>query len=684
MPALQDVDGPLLAVDGLAVEFAAGDRPVKAVNGVTLDLWRGETLGIIGESGSGKSALAMSVLRLLPSPPSRVVDGQILLDGENLLTADSRRLRDIRGRRVSMIFQDPGTSLHPSYTIGFQLREALRVHDRQVSTRAARSRSAELLASVGIGDSERRLDQYPHEFSGGMRQRVMIAMAIANQPSVVIADEPTTALDVTIQAEILDLLRVVKRETDAAVVFITHDLRVVAQVADRVAVMYAGSVVESGPVGEVFADPRHPYTAALLRSLPALEQRAERQVSIHGSPPDPSRLPTGCAFHPRCDASAGRAICVDERPAPVEVGHGHASSCHFSDEATSVSVNLERHRTRDASLAKATERAEEPVLRVEGLTKRFALGRSVFSPVKREILAVDDVDFDVFAGETMALVGESGSGKSTTARLILRLHNPTSGRILFGGVDLAGASGSILREARRRIQMVFQDPYSSLNPRLSARQLVAEPLRIQGLSDHLERVEFLLDRVGLSPSEWDRRPDEFSGGQRQRIAICRALVLQPEMLVLDEAVSALDVSIQAQVLNLLAELQDELELTYLFISHDLAVIRQLADNVAVMFAGRIVEHGEAGDIFGSPRHPYTRTLLEAIPGIDPAGRADSASVQHQQALVEVASHGCPYRMRCPIAQDICTEVDPALETVPGTRHRLACHFGGLESGSAAR
>ncbi|MDE0666534.1 MAG: ABC transporter ATP-binding protein [Acidimicrobiaceae bacterium] len=683
-PPLQDVDGPLLAIDSLAVEFAAGDRPVKAVNGVTLDLWRGETLGIIGESGSGKSALAMSVLRLLPSPPSRVVDGRILLDGENLLTADSRRLRDVRGRRVSMIFQDPGTSLHPSYTIGFQLREALRVHDRQMSTHAARSRSAELLASVGIGNSERRLDQYPHEFSGGMRQRVMIAMAIANQPSVVIADEPTTALDVTIQAEILDLLRVVKRETDAAVVFITHDLRVVAQVADRVAVMYAGSVVESGPVGEVFADPRHPYTAALLRSLPALEQRAERQVSIHGSPPDPSRLPTGCAFHPRCDASAGSAICVDERPAPVEVGPGHASSCHFSDEAASVSVNLERHRTRDASLAKATERVEEPVLRVESLTKRFALGRSIFSPVKQEILAVDDVDFDVYAGETMALVGESGSGKSTTARLILRLHDPTSGRILFGGVDLAGASGSSLREARRRIQMVFQDPYSSLNPRLSARQLVAEPLRIQGLSDHLERVEFLLDRVGLSPSEWDRRPDEFSGGQRQRIAICRALVLQPEMLVLDEAVSALDVSIQAQVLNLLGELQDELELTYLFISHDLAVIRQLADNVAVMFAGRIVEHGEAGDIFGSPRHPYTRTLLEAIPGIDPAGRADSASVQHQQALVEVASHGCPYRMRCPIAQDICTEVDPALETVPGTRHRLACHFGGPEPGSAAR
>ena len=473
-----------------------------------------------------------------------------------------------------------------------------------------------------------------------------------------------------------------KRETDAAVVFITHDLRVVAQVADRVAVMYAGSVVESGPVNEVFADPRHPYTAALLRSLPALEHRAEQQVSIHGSPPDPSRLPSGCAFHPRCDASAGRSICAEERPKPVQVRPGRASSCHFSGEATSVSVSLERHRTRDASLATAVERTEEPVLRVEGLTKRFALGRGIFTPAKREILAVEDVDFDVFAGETMALVGESGSGKSTTARLILRLHDPSSGKIIFGGVDLADASGSRLREARRRIQMVFQDPFASLNPRLSARQLVAEPLKIQGLSDALDRVELLLDRVGLGPSEWDRRPDEFSGGQRQRIAVCRALVLQPEMLVLDEAVSALDVSIQAQVLNLLAELQDELELTYLFISHDLAVVRQLADTVAVMFAGRIVEHGEASDIFGSPRHPYTRTLLQAIPGIDPAGRSDSARVQHQPARVEVASHGCPYRMRCPIAQDICTEIDPALETVPGTRHRLACHFGDAEWGAS--
>ena len=679
-PLPPEVGDPLLEIDSLAVEFAAGDRAVKAVNGVTLKLWRGETLGIIGESGSGKSALAMSILRLLPSPPARVVAGRILLDGENLLTSDSRQLRDIRGRRVSMVFQDPGTSLHPSYTIGFQLSEAQRVHDRRLSPRAARKRSAELLANVGIGDAERRLDQYPHEFSGGMRQRVMIAMAIANQPSVIIADEPTTALDVTIQAEILDLLRVVKRETDAAVVFITHDLRVVAQIADRVAVMYAGSVVESGPVSDVFADPRHPYTAALLRSLPALEGRAERQVSIHGSPPDPSMLPTGCPFHPRCDASAGRSICIDERPTAVEIRPGHTSSCHFSDEAASVSVNLERHRTRDASLSTADERAEGPVLRVEGLTKRFALGRSIFSSVKREILAVDDVDFDVFSGETMALVGESGSGKSTTARLILRLHNPSSGRIMFGGVDLAGASGSSLRAARRRIQMVFQDPFASLNPRLSARQLVAEPLQIQGLSDQLERVEFLLDRVGLSPSEWDRRPDEFSGGQRQRIAICRALVLQPKMLVLDEPVSALDVSIQAQVMNLLAELQDELQLTYLFISHDLAVVRQLADTVAVMFAGRIVEHGEADDIFGSPRHPYTRTLLQAIPGIDPAERAESTSVQPQRARVEVASHGCPYRIRCPIAQDICAEVAPALETVPGTRHRQACHFGGPEPG----
>ncbi len=563
----------LLRIDGLNVEFGSTDHPVKAVNGVTLEVHRGETLGIIGESGSGKSVTAMSILRLLPKDQARVTSGQIWFDGTDLLTADPGVLRRVRGKDVSIIFQDPATSLHPSYTIGDQLIEAIRVHDGQISKAKARARAAELIASVGIAHAEERLDQYPHQFSGGMRQRCMIAMSIANQPQVVIADEPTTALDVTIQAEILNLLRVVQRETNSAVIFITHDLRVVAQVAERVAVMYAGSIVESGKVDEVFQNPQHPYTSALLRSLPALDHRAERQVSIQGTPPNPSDLPPGCPFQPRCDVARGRSVCETDRPPLVDVGGGRTAACHFSDEIEAVAVNLARHTPQPQAITVAGEDDAEPVLSVANLDKKFQIGGGLFTGAKREVHAVNDVSFDVHQGKTLALVGESGSGKSTTARLILRLHDPTGGTIMFGGHDLAVTNGTELRNLRREIQVVFQDPFGSLNPRLTARELVTEPLKIQGLfdPDGPDKVGELLARVGLSPSQWNRLPAAFSGGQRQRIAIARALILEPRMLVLDEAVSALDVSIQAQVLNLLADLQAELGLTYLFISHDLAV-----------------------------------------------------------------------------------------------------------------
>lgn len=434
---------------------------------------------------------------------------------------------------------------------------------------------------------------------------------------MIIADEPTTALDVTTQAEILDLMRVIKAESDAAIVFITHDLRVVAQIADRVAVMYAGSIVETGRVNDVFDRPQHPYTAALLKSLPALDKRADRQVSIQGYPPNPSALPTGCSFSPRCEVFAGRSPCVAERPTLKETAQGHEVACHYSGESSTTPVDLSRHVIQDGAISGRVATEDSPILQVKRLRKQFAFGRRIFSRPKAEVLAVDDVCLEVFAGKTLALVGESGSGKSTTARLILRLHDPTAGSIHFGDINLATVSGNQLRSARRDIQMIFQDPFGSLNPRLSAWELVAEPLRIQRMTDQLERVDKLLNRVGLSSDQWGRRPSAFSGGQRQRIAIARALVLEPKLLVLDEAVSALDVSIQAQVLNLLADLQKELGLAYLFISHDLAVVRQLADTVAVMFAGSIVEQGAADDIYQSARHPYTRALLEAIPGIVP-------------------------------------------------------------------
>ena len=674
---VRSADDALLRIDGLSVEFGSLDSPVKAVNDVSLEVRRGETLGIIGESGSGKSVTAMSILQLLPKDQARVTGGRIWFDGTDLLQAEPGQLRQVRGKDISIIFQDPATSLHPSYTIGAQLIEALRVHNGRLSSADARARSVELLTSVGIAHGDERLDQYPFQFSGGMRQRCMIAMAIANHPRVVIADEPTTALDVTIQAEILSLLRVIQHEANSAVIFITHDLRVVAQVADRVAVMYAGSIVESGKVDEVFEDPQHPYTSALLRSLPALDLRAERQVSIQGSPPNPSDLPSGCAFHPRCDVAAGRSVCSSDRPALTEVGSGRMVACHFSGETEAVAVDLSRHSMQDRSIAVAEQGDVEPVLRVENLHKRFAVGGGLFTGAKRQVLAVNDVSFDVHKGKTLALVGESGSGKSTTARLILRLHEPSAGRILFGGVDLAKANGRQLRDLRRQIQVVFQDPFGSLNPRLTARELVTEPLKIQGIFDDRgpDRVGDLLTRVGLSPSQWNRRPAAFSGGQRQRIAIARALILEPRMLVLDEAVSALDVSIQAQVLNLLADLQDELGLTYLFIAHDLAVVRQLADSVAVMFAGRIVEQGVAADVYGSARHPYTRALLAAIPGIErhrPDGQDD---VEVTEARIEIAEDGCAYRLRCPIAQDVCATVSPAFTRIDGTAHDIACHFG---------
>jgi len=675
----RSVDEPLLRIDGLSIEFGSRESPVKAVNEVSLEVARGETLGIIGESGSGKSVTAMSILRLLPKDQARVTQGRILFNGDDLLKLEPSRLRRVRGKDISLIFQDPATSLHPSFTIGAQLIEAIRVHDGGLSKAAARTRAAELITSVGIAHAGERLDQYPHQFSGGMRQRCMIAMAIANQPSVVIADEPTTALDVTIQAEILSLLRVVQRETDSAVIFITHDLRVVAQVAERVAVMYAGSIVESGTVDEVFASPQHPYTSALLRSLPALDHRAERQISIQGSPPNPSDLPPGCAFQPRCEIAAGRSICTTDRPMLKDVGGGRAAACHFSAETKAVAVNLGRHSLQPEAIAVASEEDTEPVLRVEHLDKRFAIGGGLFSGAKREVHAVNDVSFDVHQGKTLALVGESGSGKSTTARLILRLHESSGGRILFGGLDLAATSGRELRDIRREIQVIFQDPFGSLNPRLTARELVTEPLKIQGIYDANgpDKVGDLLSRVGLSPSQWDRQPAAFSGGQRQRIAIARALILQPRMLVLDEAVSALDVSIQAQVLNLLADLQDELGLTYLFISHDLAVVRQLADSVAVMFAGRIVEQGLAADIYGSARHPYTKSLLAAIPGTDTQNREAGDDVEVTEARIDIAEDGCAFRLRCPIVQAVCATESPSFTRIDGTAHDVACHFGAV-------
>ncbi len=538
-PGLSHNGAPLLRVAGLRVEIPTEQGVVHAVNGIDYELARGQTLGIVGESGSGKTVSVLALMGLLGKHTR--VEGRAELDGTDLLSLDPGRMRALRGNELAMVFQDPLSALHPLHRVGWQIVEAIRAH-RDVSKRAAPARAAELLELVGIPDARRRLASYPHELSGGMRQRAMIAMALANEPKLLIADEPTTALDVTVQAQVLALLRSLQQELGMAMVFVTHDLGVVAQVADEVAVMYAGRIVERGSAEQVLRSPRHPYTRGLLDSVPR-QSRA-----------------------PRCGV---------------------------------------RH-------------TPEPLLEVRGLSKRFPLTRGLLAPRRGEtVRAVDDVSFSLAPGETLGLVGETGCGKSTTARLIMRLLEPTAGEIRFAGGDLGRLRGGELRKRRRELAMVFQDPYSSLNPRRTVGAIIAEPLQIDGLERAARRARAreLLDLVGLDAEHEQRYPHEFSGGQRQRIGIARALALRPRLLIADEPVSALDVSIQAQILDLLRDLQRDLGLALLFISHDLSVVRYMCERVAVMRGGRIVEMGAAAELFANPREPYTRELLAAVPQI---------------------------------------------------------------------
>ncbi len=563
----------LLEVDGLAVEFRTIDGVVRAVDGVTWHVDKGETLAVVGESGSGKSVSALSVMRLAELGGGRLVEGAVRFrrkDGDvlDLAQAAPAVLREIRGNEISMIFQEPMTSLNPVLTVGEQIGEAIVLHQGR-SRREARRIALEMLERVCIPEAESRLESYPHQLSGGMRQRAMIAMALACRPALLIADEPTTALDVTIQAQILDLIKLLQREIGMAVLFITHDMGVVAEMADRVVVMWRGRKVEEGPVRRIFEAPEHPYTRALLAAVPRLG-------SMRGKL-RPERFP-------RLDEAS---------PAVVPVA------------------------------PPAEPRSAEPLLVVEGLTTRFAIGGGLFGRPRGAVHAVEGVSFELGRGETLALVGESGCGKSTTARTILRLQEPTRGHVLFAGRDITALDRRALEPVRRRVQMIFQDPYASLNPRLPALRLVGEPLRIHGLAAGAalrDRVVALLRRVGLEPEHLRRYPHEFSGGQRQRLCIARALALEPDLIVADEPLSALDVSIQAQIVNLLIDLQEELGLSYLFVSHDLAVVERIAHRVAVMYLGRIVEIGPRAAIFEDPRHPYTRKLLAAVPVADPTRR----------------------------------------------------------------
>ncbi|MFD3510435.1 ABC transporter ATP-binding protein [Nocardia sp. NPDC058666] len=602
---------PLLEVTDLRVSFPGEEGRVEAVRGVNYTVADGEVLAIVGESGSGKSVSSLAVIGLLPDQAR--VQGSVRLRGRELLGLGDKQMSKLRGSSISMVFQDPLSALTPVYRVGDQVAEALLAHGK-MSRKEAGERAIELLELVGIADARARSRAFPHEFSGGMRQRVVIAMAIANDPALIICDEPTTALDVTVQAQILALLRKARDITGAGVVMITHDMGIAATVADRVAVMYAGKIVETAPVAELFAAPRMPYTVGLLGSIPRMDGPPRTPlIPILGAPPAMHALPPGCSFAPRCPVAIDD--CTAAEPPLEKVSPGHSVACIRTAEVGTEQL-FAAYRKEIPTPAHPDRTDENVVLRVTDLVKTFPLTSGVLLRRRTgEVRAVDGISFSVRAGRTLALVGESGSGKSTTLSQIMDLVAPQSGSIEVLGNDVATLTKPRIREIRRKMQIVFQDPSASLDPRLPIFDVLAEPLRIDGRSreEVNRRVPELLRQVGLQPEHADRYPSDFSGGQKQRISIARALALDPQLLVLDEPVSSLDVSIQAGVLNLLRDLQASHGLSYLFVSHDLSVVRNLAHDIAVMLQGKIVESGPAEQIFADPQHEYTRSLIAAVP-----------------------------------------------------------------------
>ncbi|SEK28174.1 ABC transporter ATP-binding protein [Streptacidiphilus jiangxiensis] len=677
---------PVLEVRDLRVTFPSESGAVRAVRGIDFSLRSGETLAIVGESGSGKSVTATSVLGLLPT--SAQVTGSVLLEGRELLGLSDTEMSKIRGKDIGMVFQDPLSALTPVYSIGTQLMEALQIH-QNLSKQAARARALELLELVGIPDPKRRIDAFPHEFSGGMRQRAVIAMAIANDPKVIIADEPTTALDVTIQAQVLEVLKTAQEVTGAAILMITHDLGVVAGMADNVTVMYAGRPVEAGTAEGVFYEPHMPYTIGLLSAVPRLDKTERKALTpLEGNPPSMVKLPKGCPFAARCPIAVD--ICREQEPRLVDVAAvpGLQSACHRAAEIGNGDLAREgMFPTPELSEWEGeSDRASRPeVLRVENLIKHFPLTKgAVFKRRVGTVKAVDGLTFDIREGETFALVGESGCGKTTTLLEILDLPRKQEGSVVVLGKETKTLTGKDRRGIRRDLQVVFQDPMASLDARMPVGDVLAEPLRAHGWSKEKiqARVPELLSLVGLLPEHAERFPTEFSGGQRQRIGIARALALDPKLIVLDEPVSALDVSIQAGVINLLDELKVKLGLSYLFVAHDLSVIRHIADRVAVMYLGRIVESGDAEAVFESPSHPYTQALLSAVPLPDPRKERERQRILLTGDLPSPADvpSGCRFRTRCPKFVGLtegeaerCRTEDPA-STAMAADHSAACHY----------
>jgi peptide/nickel transport system ATP-binding protein len=702
----------LLEIRNLTTDITLRQSIVHALSDVSLTVESGQTLGVIGESGSGKTMTAMSIERLLPAG-GRVTSGSVKFDGHELAGMEDAQLRRIRGRDIGMIFQDPMTSLNPVQSIGSQVAEPLIIHEG-LGTHTAKTRVTEMFEMVGI--PAHRYDDYPHQLSGGQRQRVMIAMALICRPKLLIADEPTTALDVTIQKQILELIDDLKRDLGMAVVLVTHDLGVIAGYTDTVAVMYAGKVVEFGTTRAMFAHPHHRYTEALFEALPErAAAMGERLYSIPGLPPDLAAPPAGCRFAPRCRFATDecRTVVPALDSLPDEPG-SHVFACFVPrtaplqlelPSAPAASNSAATRETGSPGRSWVTDPVPEPstavpLLEIRNVSKDFPVySKRILRRRVGAASAVSDVSIILQRGQTLGLVGESGCGKTTLGRMVVGLEQPTSGEILIRGGRVARRRGSEARDARRNVQLMFQDSYASLDPRMRIRQILREPLDIHHVgapNDRDRRVDELLDAVGLPRSASDRYPHEFSGGQRQRIGLARALALHPGLIVADEPVSALDVSIQAQILNLMKELQRDQGITYLFISHDLSVVRYLSDLIAVMYLGKIVEIGPAAEVHALPRHPYTRALIDTIPVANPTEEHAKAKLGVRGELPSAVNppSGCRFRTRCPIAQEICALKEPPLQSGGGTvpvgsadetvaNHRVACHFP-LEIGALDR
>ncbi|MBI5660251.1 MAG: ABC transporter ATP-binding protein [Nitrosomonadales bacterium] len=702
----------ILTVKSLTTSLLPG---IPIVDGISFGIKAGETFALLGESGCGKSMTALSLMRLLPGG-IRIESGEVLLGGSDILLLPERAMREVRGGKMAMIFQEPGLSLNPVMTVGEQIAEALELHGVKFSPspqpspvkgegadslpprgggvggNAIAQRCTELLEQVGIPDAPRRLHEYPFQLSGGMKQRVMIAMALAGQPELLVADEPTTALDVTIQAQVLQLLRDTQKRNGMALLLITHDLGVVAQMAHQVAVMYAGHIVEQAAREQLFSRPAHPYTQKLFAALPDAARNGQPLAAIPGNVPQLHDIPKGCRFAPRCDKAW--ALCREQPPAWTTLAEGQGVRCHLYSELVAGSslpvAKSENHRDEQGGVGYPLPATSYELLQVENLRVHFPIRRGILQRTAGYVKAVDGVSLAIAAGNTLALVGESGCGKTTAGKALLQLIRPTAGSVRFAGSELVGLEAGALREKRAGMQMVFQDPYASLNPKMRVAEILQEgmdalpslpsPPPLQGGGSSAGRgapqahIDALLEQVGLTASAKWRYPHEFSGGQRQRIAIARALAVNPKLLICDEPTSALDVSVQAQILNLMKSLQQELDLSYLFITHNLAVVEYLAHEVCVMYLGRIVERGPSQEVLHRARHPYTQALLSAVPRLDGRG-AEVVRLPGDMPSPASPPQGCHFHPRCAHAMPQCGSTYPG-STNAGTAHEVCCHLYG--------